>query len=195
MGAGLGGNILHFLDDTVCGFFCVALLARFVLQTARAPFRNPLGQFIMAVTDWMVLPARRYIPGFRGYDTTTLVLALGWQFINMSVATAVTIVGLGLSPTLFIGLLLLALLETLKVALYLVMGVVLISAVFSWVNPHAPMAGIFNRISQPWLRPFQRLIPPVGGVDLSPLALIVLVQVGLMLLTGTRYAVLPLLIG
>ena len=191
----MGAQILHFLVDTVCGFFTVALLARFVLQNARAPFRNPLGQFIMAVTDWMVLPARRYIPGFRGYDTATLMLALGWQFINMSVATAVTIFGIGLGPTLLLGLMLLALLETIKVSLYLVMAVVLISAIFSWVNPHAPMAGLFNRISQPWLRPFQRLIPPVGGVDLSPLALIVLVQVGLMLLAGTRFAVLPLLIG
>ncbi len=189
----MGAQILHFIVDTVCAFFCIALLARFTLQTARVPFRNPVGQFVMAVTDWLVLPARRFVPAFRGYDTASLLLAWVCQLINMSVATAVTIVGLGLTPGLFGGLALLALIETAKVWLYLVMGVVFISAIFSWVNPHAPMAGIFNTVSRPWLRPFQRLIPLVGGVDLSPLALIVLVQVGLMVLTGLRYATLPLL--
>ncbi|MBK6636665.1 MAG: YggT family protein [Rhodocyclaceae bacterium] len=122
----------------------------------------------MAVTDWMVLPARRYIPAFRGYDTATLMLALGWQFINMGVATAVTIFGIGLGPTLLLGLLLLALLETIKVSLYLVMAVVLISAIFSsGQSTRADGPASSDRISQPgW--PFQRLIPPVGEVDLSP---------------------------
>lgn len=191
-------QILHFLVDTVCSFFCTALLARFALQNARVQkhvWRNPLGQFVMAVTDWMVLPARRFIPAAGGYDSATLVLALGWQFVNMGVATSVTIIGLSLGPALLLGLLLLALLETIKIGLYLVMAVVLISAIFSWVNPHAPMADIFNRLTQPWLTPFQRRIPPVGGVDLSPLALIVLIQIALMVLTSLRLGALNLLIS
>jgi uncharacterized protein (TIGR00251 family) len=67
-------------------------------------------------------------------------------------------------------------LEVLKIGLYLLMGAVLISAIFSWVNPYAPMAGIFNALTNPLLRPFRRIIPPVGGVDLSPLALLLVLQ-------------------
>jgi YggT family protein len=85
----------------------------------------------------------------------------------------------------------LALLELLKIGLYLMMGAVLISAIFSWVNPYAPMAEIFNTLTRPLLRPFRRLIPPVGGVDLSPLALLLLLQVALFILAGLRQSVLP----
>jgi YggT family protein len=194
----MGAQILQFLIDTVCGFFCIALLARFALQVARVPhwvWRNPLGQFIMAVTDWMVLPARRVIPAFRGYDTATVLLAVLWQFLNMSVASMVSIIGLALSPMLLLGLILLATLEALKTGLYLVMGVVLIAAIFSWVNPHAPLADVFNRVCEPMLRPFRRLIPPVGGMDLSPLALIVLVQVVLIVLSGLRGGAFALMLG
>ncbi len=71
------------------------------------------------------------------------------------------------------------LLETVKVALYLLMGVVLMSAILSWVNPHAPMAGVINALAEPCLRPFRRVIPLIGGVDLSPIALFLLLQVAL----------------
>lgn len=191
----MGTQILHFLIDTVAGFFCIALLARFTLQAARAPFRNPLGQFVMAVTDWMVLPARRFVPPVRGYDTATLALALAVQFANVTVATLLSLFGVDPGLHTLAGLAMLALLETVKVWLYLVTGVVLAMAVLSWVNPHAPMAGIINRIASPWLRPFQQRIPPVGGVDLSPMVLIVLIQVALMLLAGFRNLAVRVLIG
>jgi YggT family protein len=72
-------KILLFILDTVCGFFTLALLVRFVMQWVRAPFRNPLGQFIVAVTDWMVRPVRRLIPGLFGLDMASLFLAWLWQ--------------------------------------------------------------------------------------------------------------------
>lgn len=187
------GQILNLLVDTVSSFFATALLARFALQAARAPFRNPLGQFIVAVTNWMVVPARRLIPSAWGYDSASFVLAWAWQVLNISVMTLLTLHAVSLGSMSIFGVLLIALLEVFKIGFYLVMGVVLISAVFSWVNPYAPLADLFNSLARPWLQPFRKLIPPVGGVDLTPLALLVAVQVGLIVLAGARGAVLSLL--
>jgi YggT family protein len=75
-----------------------------------------------------------------------------------------------------------------------VIGAVIVSAVFSWVNPYAPLAGVFNTLTQPLLRPFRRFIPPVGGVDLSPLALLLVLQIALVVLDGLRRSILPLML-
>jgi len=179
-------QIVFFLLDTICGFLSLALLIRFAMQWARAPFRNPLGQFVVAVTDWMVRPARRLIPGLFGLDLASLLLAWGWQAIYLAL-------GLAGSPAPTFGVALLAVLETLKLGLYVAMGAVLVSAILSWVNPHAPMADVFDTVSRPLLRPFRRLIPPVGGMDLSPLALLVVLQIGLLVVAGLRVDLLPLL--
>jgi YggT family protein len=187
------GQILNLLIDTVASFFATALLARFALQAARAPFRNPLGQFVMAVTNWMVVPARRFVPSAWGYDSASLVLAWAWQVLNIALMTLLTAHAFSLALMPVVGVLLIALLEVFKIGLYLIMGVVLISAIFSWINPYAPLADLFNSLSRPWLQPFRKLIPPVGGVDLTPLALLVAVQVALIVLAGARGAVLSLL--
>jgi YggT family protein len=86
----------------------------------------------------------------------------------------------------------LAVVETMKIEQYLLIGAVRVSAIFSWVNPYAPLAAVFNAVSQPLLRPLQRFIPPLGGIDLSPLALLLLLQIGLMLLERLRlFAIMP----
>ena len=84
------------------------------------------------------------------------------------------------------------LLETVKVGLYLLMGVVLMSAIFSWVNPYAPLAGVVNAMAEPFLRPFRRFIPPIGGVDLSPIALLLLLQLLQNVVAMGRYLLLGL---
>ena len=81
-------QIILFVLDTVCGFLTLALLVRFALQWARAPFRNPLGQFIVAVTDWMVRPMRRAVPGLFGLDMASLLLAWLWQVIYQGLRSA-----------------------------------------------------------------------------------------------------------
>jgi YggT family protein len=83
------------------------------------------------------------------------------------------------------------LVETLRLAIYLAMGVVIMSAILSWVNPYAPIAPVFNQLASPLLRPAQRLIPPIGGVDLSPLVVLLLLQVVLKILGYVRIALLP----
>ncbi len=187
-------QIILFILDTVCGFLTLALLVRFALQWARASFRNPLGQFIVAVTDWMVRPVRRVVPGLFGLDLASLLLAWLWQVIYQGVALGLSGVLFAVTPAPALVVLLLAALEVAKIGLYLVMGAVLVAAVFSWVNPYAPLAEVFNTLTRPLLRPFRRFIPPVGGVDLSPLALLLVLQIALFLVAGMRNGVLPLML-
>ena len=187
-------QILLFILDTVCGFLTLALLVRFAMQWARASFRNPLGQFIVAVTDWMVRPVRRLIPGLFGLDMASLLLAWLWQVFYQGIALGLSGVLHVVSPAPALVVALLALLEVAKISLYLVIGAVIVSAVFSWVNPYAPLAEVFNTLTRPLLRPFRRIIPPVGGVDLSPLALLLVLQIGLFVIASLRQSVLPLML-
>ena len=187
-------QILLFVLDTVCGFLTLALLVRFAMQWARTPFRNPLGQFIVAVTDWMVRPVRRLIPGLFGLDMATLLLAWLWQVVYQGTALGLSGVLAAVSPAPTLVVALLALLEVAKISLYLVIGAVIVSAVFSWVNPHAPLAEVFNTLTRPLLRPFRRVIPPIGGVDLSPLALLLLLQIALFVIASLRNSVMPMIL-
>lgn len=187
-------QILLFVLDAVCSFLTMALLARFAMQWARAPFRNPLGQFVVAITDWMVRPLRRVIPGLFGLDMPSLLLAWLWQVVNQGIVLGLSGVLLAVSPAPTLVVALLALLEVAKSGLYLAIGAVIVSAVLSWVNPYAPMADVFNALSRPLLRPFRRIIPPVGGVDLSPLALLLLLQIGLFVIASLRNNVLPMML-
>jgi YggT family protein len=187
-------QIILFVLDTVCGFLTFALLARFALQWARAPFRNPLGQFIVAVTDWMVRPVRRLVPGLFGLDMASLLLAWFWQVVYQGIALGLSGVLFAVSPAPTLVVALLAALEVAKMGLYLVIGAVLVSAMLSWVNPYAPLADVFNALTRPLLRPFRRFIPPVGGVDLSPLALLLVLQIALFVVAGMRNGVLPMML-
>ena len=187
-------QIILFILDTVCGFLTLALLVRFALQWARASFRNPLGQFIMAVTDWMVRPARRLVPGLFGLDLASLLLAWLWQVVYQGIALGFSGMLFAVSPAPTFVVALLAMLEVAKISLYLVIGAVIVSAVFSWVNPYAPLADVFNTLTRPLLRPFRRIIPPVGGVDLSPLALLLLLQIALFVIASLRNSVMPMIL-
>jgi len=187
-------QIFLFVLDSVCGFLTLALLVRFAMQWARAPFRNPLGQFIVAITDWMVRPVRRLVPGLFGLDTASLLLAWLCQVVYQGTALGFSGVlsAVSLAPTLVVALL--ALLEVAKIGLYLLIGAVIVSAVFSWVNPYAPLAEVFNTLTRPLLRPFRRVIPPVGGVDLSPLALLLVLQIALFVIASLRNNVMPMIL-
>lgn len=187
-------QILLFVIDSVCGFFTLALLARFALQWARAPFRNPLGQFVIAVTDWMLRPVRPLVPGLFGLDMASLLLAWLWQVVNQGLALGLSGVFAVVAPAPALVVAVLAAIELLRMGLYLVFGAVLIAAIFSWVNPYAPMAALFDALTRPLLRPFRRLIPPVGGVDLSPLVLLLVLQILLFVLATLRNGVLPAII-
>jgi len=166
---------LRFLLDTVFGIVTYAFLLRFVMQWLRAPFRNPLGQAVVALTDWAARPLRRIVPGFKGLDITTLVLAWLAQFLWL-IAIAL-VVGPGLSGALVGMFALLACVELVKAMLWLLIIVVFAQAILSWTAPDGPFAGVLNALTFRFLTPIRRFIPPLGGtLDLSPLIVIVLAQ-------------------
>ena len=169
-------QIAQFLLSVFLQGFASLLLFRFLLQWLRAPLRNPIGEFVMAITDFVVLRARRYIPSIWLLDTATLVLAFVVEFIYLAL-THVVLTGHSLLHFPSLGLIALSLVELLKMSVYLLMGSLIAQAILSWVNPHTPLAALLSSITQRFLRPLQRVIPLIGNVDLSPLMLIVICQI------------------
>lgn len=172
---------LQFLLESIGNFFVFALLLRFYLQLTRAPFRNPFAQFVVALTDFAVKPLRRIVPGFAGLDLSSL---LGAWLIELVVLFAVLalsgfpllVAGFGVIP----GVAFWAAIKLVGLTLYIVMGAVLIQALLSWVNPYTPLAPLLNALAEPVLRPVRRIVPIVGGVDLSPLVVLLAIQLLLM---------------
>ncbi|NMG73870.1 YggT family protein [Aromatoleum diolicum] len=190
------GNVLLLVLDAAFSFITLMLLARFFMQWQRVSFRNQIGQFVVATTDWVVRPLRRVIPGLLGFDMASLIPA--WIFQTLFVFIELSLRGAPLSGNiggLLLGLWGLGLLELARMAIYLVFGVVLMSAILSWVSPHSPAAPVMHNLSAPFLRPFRRIIPPIANVDLSPLVLLLVLQIVLMLLGGLRGNFASLLMG
>lgn len=170
-----------FLAETVIGLFALALLLRFYLQIVRAPYRNPVSQFLCALTDFIVIPARRVIPGLWGMDLASLVLAWLAQVMLLFVLFALS----GTEPrstigALVLGACLLAAVKIVKMSIYILMVAVIIQAILSWVNPYSPVMPLINSLTLPFLRPLQKRVPTVANVDLSPLVLIIALQLVLM---------------
>lgn len=168
---------LIFLVQTALGLFATAVLLRFYLQWARAPYRNPLSDFLNALTDFAVRPARRVIPGLWGLDLATLVLAWLAQLLELLIVLGIKGYALGTAGgSALAALVMLSAMMIIKLGLYIVIVTVLIQAVLSWVNPYSPLAPLLNSMTKPFLRVFQKLIPPIGNVDLSPLFVIIICQ-------------------
>ncbi len=166
-------QIASLIVDFVGGFFVLMLLLRFYFQWLRVSFRNQAGEFVVATTSWMVMPARRVIPALLGLDLATLVCA--WLLQAAVLALLVLIHGgdLGSSPgasaaTLFA----LALVDLLQLSVKMLIFVVIVQAVLSWVSPGNPMQYVLDSITRPMLRPIRRFLPPIANVDLSPIVLI-----------------------
>jgi len=178
------GQIAIFLVDTVVAFFVFALLLRFHFQWLHVPFRNPVGEFVLLTTSWMVMPVRRFIPGLAGLDLSTLLLAWIVQALGLWIEAAIR----GVEPGL-VGLVLVALLDLVRYSLYILVFAIFVQVAISWINPDAPLAPLFDMVTRPFLRPLRRYVPPVGQFDLTPLVLVVLIQVVLIVLWNIRPAV------
>ena len=172
---------LVFLVNAVVGFFSTLLLLRFMMQWCRVSFAGQLGEFVIRLTDWAVRPMRRIVPGVGGLDWASLVAALWLQVLQAALILSLSAAILNAEGFgLFLMLLMLTIRGLLRLFIYIVMGVVILEAVLSWVNPHAPLAGPVRQLARPFLAPIRRFVPPISGVDLSPLVLILLLQVLLM---------------
>jgi YggT family protein len=180
-------DALIFLISTACGLFTVVLLLRFYLQWARAAYRNPVSEFVNALTDFMVRPARKVIPGLWGLDLASLLLAWVIQYVELMLVMQIKGAGPGAAMGETLALLAaVAGIMLIKLGLYMVMIVVLVQALLSWINPYSPLAPLLAALARPFLRVFQRRIPPIANVDLSPLFVIIACQ--LLLMVPVAYA-------
>lgn len=159
-----------FLIQTLFGFYILAVMLRFLLQCVRADFYNPLVQFLVRITNPPLLPLRRIIPGYRGLDLASIILAFVLQGVEVLLVTLL----LG-RPAGVGGLLLLTVAELLKLLINIYLWGVVIQAVMSWFNPDPrhPAARVLAQLTAPVLRPARRVLPPISGVDLSPMLVVV----------------------
>jgi len=183
---------LLFLVDALLQPFAAVLLFRFHAVWLRVPMRNPLGEFVLAITDFIVLPLRRRLPAVAGMDSATLLLAFAFEFIYL--AAFISLQGYPFDTLPLLGLVLWTLVKLLKLSLYLLMASLLLEAVLSWVNPHTPLAPLLSAVNMPFVLPLRRRIPTVGSLDLSILVLLLLCQLLLIVpVGGMEQAVMRLL--
>ncbi|MBF0217946.1 MAG: YggT family protein [Gammaproteobacteria bacterium] len=165
---------LQFLIVTLFDLYIMLVMLRFLLQWVRADFYNPMSQFIVKLTSPALLPLRRYIPGWFGVDMAALVLALALQFIALLL---MHLMGGGtFSP---VALLLLSIVEIVALLFNIFMVTIIVQSLMSWVNPmadHHPLTALLATLNAPLLRPARRYIPAISGIDLSPLAVLLALQ-------------------
>ena len=168
-----------FLVSTIGGLYVSCFLIRFLLQWVRADFHNPLSQFILAVTTPLVRPARRVIPGWRGLDLATLLVALVLELVLNFIL--ISLKGLSAPPIGF--LLLMASLQLTVKTIRLLFFAVLLRAILSWVGTggYNPITAILFSLTEPLIRPVRSLIRPIGGLDLAPMFVLIGLQFVLIL--------------
>jgi YggT family protein len=162
-------TILQLIVDTVAGVVGGVLLLRFWMQVTRVRPPASIAQFTFTLTDWLVRPLRRVLPGVGGYDWASLIGA----FLIVLLASSVMLLA-GLSGQ---GVVLYALFRFLNWIIYGFMGLLIIEVIFSWINPHAPLAPFVHALNDPLLRPIRRMVPSVGGIDFSVLVALILLQI------------------
>jgi YggT family protein len=180
MGGGYLNEALRFLIRTLFELYIVAVALRFLFQWVRADFYNPISQFLVKVTNPPLRPLRRVIPGYAGIDLASVVLMIALKALEIAV---LSLIAAGSVPAPA-GLLVISLAEILRLIIWIFIIAILIQVVLSWVNPGAynPATVLLFRLTEPMLAPARRLIPPVGGLDLSPIAVFIFLQLTLILL-------------
>jgi YggT family protein len=176
-------NPLEFLISTLFSLYILAVMLRFILGAVGADFYNPVSQFLVRITNPLLVPMRKVIPSFRQYDTSALLLMLLLQLVSL-----VIVIMLRGASIPIVTLLLVAIGELVILALNVFIFAIVIQVILSWINPgnYNPVNALLSSITRPVMGPIQRLIPPVSGIDLSPLVALIGLQVLKML-------VLPLL--
>lgn len=177
-------EIFSLLLNAAAGLFAGACLMRLYMQHQRIGFGNPIGRFVFALTDWLVLPLRKVLPAIGRWDTASLVGA--WLIELLQVLLLWLVMGAVGSPA---WLPLVAVFGVLRLAITALIVLVVVGAVLSWVRADSPMVDVVERLCAPLLRPFRKLIPLVGGIDLSPLALLLVLQIASIVLDGVQRAV------
>src|SRR5882724_8886636 len=178
-------QIVSFLLDVATGLLGGACLLRLYMQYQRISLKNPIGRFVFALTDWLVLPLRRILPAAGRVDMASLVAVVLLELAQFSLLwlLAGQAFGLAVVPVL-------ALFGVARLIISALTGLVIVYAILSWVRADSPIGEVIDRLCVPLLRPWRKLIPLVGGIDLSPLAFLVALQVVAIVLAALQTAAL-----
>ena len=174
---------LYFIIKTIAQLYLLVLLLRLWLPLLRADFRNPLAQGILRITSPLVVPLRRLLPSIGRLDTSTVLVAYALQYLTILVLVAISGRVVATGPILITTIIELAILS-----LNLFFFVILIKIILSWVAPHThnPATALLSTMAEPVLRPFRRIIPPIGGFDISPIFAIILLQAAVIFLQDLK---------
>ena len=175
-------NALAFILQTLLGLFTLMVLLRFYLQLTGAPFQNPVSQAVVAVTNFAIKPLRRVIPGWRGLDLSSLFLAYVTQLVLLiAIRWLSDFPFLVAGSSIWLALLGLAMMEILKLSIYIFLYAVIAQAILSWLNPYNALSPVLDALTQPILNPIRKRIPSSGGFDFSPIIVFIIAQLLLML--------------
>jgi YggT family protein len=182
------GNSLNnagvFLISTLFDLYIFVLIVRLTLVYVRADYFNPISQFITRLTQHVVLPLRKVIPNYRHIELATILVIFVLELLKF-LCIGLLLVGM---PNL-VGLAILACADMLKSILNLCFYAILLQAIMSWFqNGYNPASEILVKITQPILRPIQRVIPPIGGIDISPVFAMILFQLLIIAFVGPLFA-------
>lgn len=182
-------QIFSFVLDVAAGLVCGACLLRIYMQSQRIAFANPVGRLVFAFSDWLVLPLRRMVPLSGRWDWASLLAAAFVELAQYVLLWLVLWLWQGVNAGLQ-WLPMLALFGMARVAVSGAIGLLIVFTVLSWVQTYSPMFDVVARLCEPLLRPVRRVVPLVGGVDLSPLVLLMLLQIAMMVLGHLQAALL-----
>ncbi|HUW98797.1 MAG TPA: YggT family protein [Acidiferrobacter sp.] len=162
-----------FLIETLFGMYILLVLLRFLLQLTHADFYNPFSQFIVRMTNAPLLPLRRLIPGFFGIDFASAVLLIVLEAIEVTLTTLIQVGAV--HPG---GVFILSFAELIQLTLYILIGAVLLRVLVSWISPYGehPLTDLAVHLTEPFMRPARRLLPLISGIDLSPVLVIIALE-------------------
>jgi YggT family protein len=174
---------LYFIVKTLTQLFLLLLLLRFWLPWLRADFRNPIAQGILRFTSPLIIPVRRVLPSVGRLDTATILVAFVLEFLTIFALLA--IFGQKVEPIYVVWT---AALELVILSLNLFFFAIIVKIVLSWVSPqsHSPITALVNTIAEPVLAPFRRIIPTAGGLDISPIFAVILLQASVIFLQSLK---------
>jgi YggT family protein len=170
---------LYFIVKTIAQLYLLVMLLRFWLPLLRADFRNPLAQGILRITSPLVIPLRRILPAIGRIDTATIIVAFAIQYL-----TVIVLLAIGGNSVSVIPILMTSIIELAILSLNLFFFVILIKIILSWVAPttYNYATALLTALAEPVLRPFRRMIRPIGGLDISPIFAIILLQAAVIFL-------------
>lgn len=166
MGNDYYSNPMEFLLNTLGSLYVTAIMLRFLLQTVRADFYNPISQFLVKITNPPLVPLRKFIPGVAGLDMAAVVLMLVVQMLVFFLITQFKGIDAGVGQ-----LFLLALIELIKLLINVFFFAIIIQVILSWVQPGQfnPATTLLWQLTEPVMKPVRKLLPPISGIDLSPM--------------------------